>query len=122
MQAVDQHRRRRVALQDQPSAKLGQNGLARRKLRASRSRRYAHAVAMPYSRLRSPGRLRRDMPIQPLRFAIGSNPSEAPTVSAPPSSRMPFVAQREVEQGDYLGLRRRSEIDEQVAARNHVEP
>ena len=121
MQAVDQHRRRRVALQDQPPAKLGQNGLARRKLEAARSRRYAHAAALTVQQAEISGPAAADMPIEPLRFCDGLETIRMAHRLGTAEQQDAILAQREVEQGDHLGLRRRPEIDEQVAARNHVE-
>ena len=120
--AVDQHRGGTIGVQHHPSTKLGKLDLARRRGRRAGTRAQAGAVGG----VRRQGEIARpgaaDATVNALRLGNGDEPAvgDADRLGVADEQKSAF-AQREVDDGDDLGLRLRQEVDQKVPARYEIE-
>lgn len=123
--SVDQHRRRSVAFQEEPSAKLGERGLVRRCSALPRMDGEFTAVSGAHRKAKAKAARppATDMPVK--AFRLGDDFETAPVLAGcfrAAEEEGPALVQGEVKQRYDLGLRLGTEIDEEVPARHEVEP
>src|SRR6202020_1505300 len=119
--AVDQNRSRTISLQHQPSTKLGKLDLARRR-GGPRTSAQAGAVAdvRGWTKITRSGTP--DAAVNALRFRNDGEPAVGhPDRLSLADQQKAAFAQREVDDGDDLGLRLRQKVDHKVTARNEIE-
>ena len=120
--AVDQHRSRTIGLQHHPPTKLGKLDLARRRGRRAGTRAQPGAVAGARGETEIVRSSAADATVKALRFGNDGEPTVGhPDRLGVADQQKAAFAQREMDDGDDLGLRLRQKVDQKVPARNEIE-